>query len=113
MLHTLRGKSTPREGAEPLSASSLIWGSHPTNYLPPGRKSLADEAAGGSVTNEGNKDTIPRRRGKPMRLENQELELAEIRSDLSARDLREVEDYFSPNYSRTIWRASVCSPKGR
>src|SRR5215208_2721257 len=59
-----------------------------------GRKSLADEAAGGSVTNEGNKDTTPRRRGKPMRLENQELEMAEVRSDLSARELWEVEDYF-------------------
>src|SRR5215208_4627985 len=71
-----------------------MWGSHPTNYLPPGRKSLADEAAGGRVTNEGNKDTNPRRRAKPMRLENQELEMVEVRSDLSARDLWEVEDYF-------------------
>src|SRR5215213_11984279 len=40
------------------------------------------------------KDTNLRRRGKPMRLENQELEMAELRSDLSARDLQEVEDYF-------------------
>jgi hypothetical protein len=40
------------------------------------------------------KDTHLRRRGKPMRLENQELEMAELRSDLSARDLQEVEDYF-------------------
>src|SRR5215218_2317430 len=71
-----------------------IWGSHPPNYLPPGRKSLADESGGGSVTNEGDKDTNPRRRGKPMRLENQELEMAELRSDLSARDLWEVEHYF-------------------
>jgi hypothetical protein len=35
-----------------------------------------------------------RRRGKPMKLEQQELEMAEVRSDLSARDLREVENYF-------------------
>jgi hypothetical protein len=32
--------------------------------------------------------------GKPMRLEQQELELAELRSDLSARDLWDVENYF-------------------
>jgi hypothetical protein len=29
-----------------------------------------------------------------MRLEQQELEMAEVRSDLSARDLWEVENYF-------------------
>jgi hypothetical protein len=40
------------------------------------------------------KDTNLRRRGKPMRLEQQELEMAEVRSDLSARDLWEVENYF-------------------
>jgi hypothetical protein len=41
------------------------------------------------------KDTNLRRKGKPMRrLENQELEMAELRSDLSARELWEVEDYF-------------------
>jgi hypothetical protein len=40
------------------------------------------------------KDTNLRRRGKPMRLEQQELEMAEVRSDLSARELWEVEDYF-------------------
>jgi hypothetical protein len=40
------------------------------------------------------KDTNLRRRGKPMRLEQQELEMAELRSDLSARDLWEVENYF-------------------
>src|SRR5215211_6369025 len=40
------------------------------------------------------KDTNLRRSGKPMRLEQQELEMAELRSDLSARELWEVEDYF-------------------
>jgi hypothetical protein len=40
------------------------------------------------------KDTNLRRRGKPMKLEQQELEMAEVRSDLSARDLWEVENYF-------------------
>jgi hypothetical protein len=40
------------------------------------------------------KDAKLRRRGKPMRLEQQELEMAEVRSDLSARELWEVEDYF-------------------
>jgi hypothetical protein len=40
------------------------------------------------------KDTNLRRRGKPLRLEQQELEMAELRSDLSARELWEVEDYF-------------------
>jgi hypothetical protein len=40
------------------------------------------------------KDTKLRRRGRPMRLEQQELEMAEVRSDLSARDLWEVERYF-------------------
>jgi hypothetical protein len=39
-------------------------------------------------------DTKLRRRGKPMRLEQQELEIAEVRSDLSARELWEVEHYF-------------------
>jgi hypothetical protein len=32
--------------------------------------------------------------GKALRLEQQELEMAEVRSDLSARDLWEVENYF-------------------
>jgi len=32
--------------------------------------------------------------GKPMRLEHQELEMAEVRSDLSAEDLWDVEKYF-------------------
>jgi hypothetical protein len=40
------------------------------------------------------KDTNLRMRGEPMRLEQQELEMAEVRSDLSARDLWEVENYF-------------------
>src|SRR5215204_1138601 len=42
------------------------------------------------------KDTNLRRRGKPMtmRLEQQELEMAEVRSDLSARHLWDVENYF-------------------
>jgi hypothetical protein len=40
------------------------------------------------------KDTNLRRRGKPMTLELQELEMAEVRSDLSARDLWDVENYF-------------------
>jgi hypothetical protein len=40
------------------------------------------------------KSTNLRRRGKPMRLENQELGMAEVRSDLSARELWEVENYF-------------------
>jgi hypothetical protein len=40
------------------------------------------------------KDTNLRRGGKPMKLEQQELEMAEVRSDLSARELWEVEDYF-------------------
>jgi hypothetical protein len=40
------------------------------------------------------KDTNLRRRGKPMRLEQQNLEMAEVRSALSARDLWEVENYF-------------------
>jgi hypothetical protein len=40
------------------------------------------------------KDTNLRRRGKPMRLKPQELQMAEVRSDLSARDLWEVENYF-------------------
>jgi len=40
------------------------------------------------------KDTNLRRRGMPMRLEQQELEMAELRSDLSARELWEVENYF-------------------
>jgi hypothetical protein len=31
--------------------------------------------------------------GKALRLEHQELEMAEVRSDLSARDLWEVENY--------------------
>src|SRR5215212_9340131 len=40
------------------------------------------------------KDTNLRRRGKPMKLEQQELDMAEVRSDLSARDLWDVENYF-------------------
>jgi hypothetical protein len=40
------------------------------------------------------KDTNLRRGGKPMRLEQQELEMAEVRSDLSAQDLWEAENYF-------------------
>jgi hypothetical protein len=40
------------------------------------------------------KDTNLRTRGKPMRLKQQELQMAELRSDLSARDLWEVENYF-------------------
>jgi hypothetical protein len=40
------------------------------------------------------KDTNLRTRGKPMRLEQQKLEMAELRSDLSARDLWDVENYF-------------------
>src|SRR5215204_3618976 len=40
------------------------------------------------------KDTNRRWGGKPMRLEQQELEMAEVRSDLSARDLWDVENYF-------------------
>jgi hypothetical protein len=40
------------------------------------------------------KDTNLRRRGKLMSLEQQELEMAKVRSDLSARDLWEVENYF-------------------
>jgi hypothetical protein len=38
------------------------------------------------------KDTNLRTRGKPMRLKQQELQMAELRSDLSARDLWEVEN---------------------
>src|SRR5215207_3482693 len=40
------------------------------------------------------KDTNLRRRGKPMKLEQQELDMVEVRSDLSARDLWDVEHYF-------------------
>jgi hypothetical protein len=40
------------------------------------------------------KDTNLRTRGKPMRLKQQELQMAELRSDLSARDLWDVENYF-------------------
>jgi hypothetical protein len=40
------------------------------------------------------KDTNLRRRGKPMMLEQQEPEMAEVRSDLSAGDLCDVENYF-------------------
>jgi hypothetical protein len=40
------------------------------------------------------KGTNLRRRGKPMRLEQRELEMPEVRSDLSARDLWDVEHYF-------------------
>jgi hypothetical protein len=39
------------------------------------------------------KDTNLRRRGKPMMLEQRGLEMAEVRSDLSARDLWDAETY--------------------
>src|SRR5215203_1063947 len=60
----------------------------------PGPSGLGPGYAGCFVKGVTIKDTNLRRRGTPMRLEQRELEMAEVRSDLSAADLWDAENYF-------------------
>src|SRR5215212_1446757 len=70
----------------------MLLGSWPHRWAVLGR--LDRGYAGCFVKGVTIKDTNLRRRGTPMRLEQRELDMAEVRSDLSAADLWDVENYF-------------------